>query len=146
MIGLASLGIPDEWITKLATVRCSILRSIQSPCISTVLVHHVNKSALCGQSLVDVVSLGNKKPTFCPSPQLYWFTVEFGMVDEGGIPKAYGAGILSAPQELNQCITDVPQHKDLDIETAIATSYPETGIQPIYFVAKSMESMTRQLM
>lgn len=68
------------------------------------------------------------------------------MVDEGGIPKAYGAGILSASRELNQCITDVPQHKDLDIETAIATSYPETGIQPIYFVAKSMESMTRQLM
>ena len=32
--------------------------------------------------------------------QVYWYTVEFGVVMEGATPKAFGAGILSSPGEL----------------------------------------------
>lgn len=86
--------------------------------------------------------------SFLPSNpcKLYWYTIEFGMVDEDGAPRAYGAGMLSARQELKHCITDAPKRHDLDIEEAIATTYPDTGLQPHYFVARSMEDMRRKLL
>lgn len=68
------------------------------------------------------------------------------MVDEDGAPKAYGAGLLSGCQELKYCITDTPKRHDLDIEKAMATTYPETGLQPLYFVSRSMEDMRRKLL
>lgn len=78
--------------------------------------------------------------------QLYWYTVEFGMVEEEDGPKAYGAGLLSGCKELQYCISDAPKRQDLVIETAIATRYPETGFQPLYFVAKSLKDMRKKLM
>ena len=66
--------------------------------------------------------------------------------DEEGRPKAYGAGLLSGCKELQYCVTDTPKHHELVIETAIATSYPETGLQPHYFVAKTLEDMRAKLM
>ena len=78
--------------------------------------------------------------------KLYWYTIEFGLVDEGGTAKAYGAGILSAHKELKRFITDSPIREELDIEKAIATAHPDTGVQPHYFVAKSMEDMRNKLL
>ncbi len=77
--------------------------------------------------------------------QLYWFTVEFGLVNEGGSPKAYGAGLLSGNEELQYCITDCPERRLLDIGEIIVTKYPETGLQPLYFVASSLEDMRDQM-
>ncbi|XP_064389915.1 phenylalanine-4-hydroxylase-like isoform X2 [Halichondria panicea] len=76
---------------------------------------------------------------------LYWFTVEFGLVNEGGSPKAYGAGLLSGNEELQYCITDCPERRLLDIGEIIVTKYPETGLQPLYFVASSLEDMRDQM-
>ena len=77
--------------------------------------------------------------------QLYWFTVEFGLVSEGGSPKAYGAGLLSGNEELQYCVTDRPERKPLNIEESIVTKYPETGLQPLYFIANSLEEMRDQM-
>lgn len=68
------------------------------------------------------------------------------MVKEDGFPKAYGAGLLSSCKELQYCITDAPEHQDLVIEKAIVTSYPETGLQPLYFVAETLNDMRKKLM
>ncbi len=77
--------------------------------------------------------------------QLYWFTVEFGLVDEEGIPKAYGAGLLSGNEELQYCVTDRPERRHLDIKESLETKYPESGLQPLYFVASSLEAMRDQM-
>ncbi len=68
------------------------------------------------------------------------------MVREDDGPKAYGAGILSGCQELEYSCTDVPKREEFDIEIAMATSFPQTGLQPLYFVASSIADMGERLM
>ena len=41
--------------------------------------------------------------------RVYWYTLEFGLVEEGGAAKAFGAGLLSSVGEL----TDFDQHAEL---------------------------------
>ena len=67
------------------------------------------------------------------------------MVDEDGHPKAYGAGILSGSEELQYCVTDAPKRCEFDLEKVVVTSYPTTGLQPLYYVAKSIEDMKAKL-
>ena len=81
------------------------------------------------------------------TPQLYWYTVEFGVCrEEDGRLKAYGAGLLSGCQELQYCVTDKPEHREFDIAAALVTTYPETGLQPLYFVVESLDSMKNKMM
>ena len=44
------------------------------------------------------------------------------------------------------CVTDKSQHKDFNISQALVQEYPETGLQPLYFVAQSLADMKRKMM
>ncbi len=44
--------------------------------------------------------------------RLYWYTVEFGLIREGGKIKAFGAGILSSFTETAFCIDDPSPNRD----------------------------------
>ena len=44
------------------------------------------------------------------------------------------------------CVTQEAEHKDFDIQDAVATSYPETGLQPLYFVVENMDDMRSKMM
>ena len=61
------------------------------------------------------------------------------MCQEGGKPKAYGAGILSSVGELAYCVTNEPKLFPLD-PYEIAQNhlvFPISSMQPHYFVAES---------
>lgn len=45
--------------------------------------------------------------------QLYWYTVEFGICTEAGVPKAWGAGLLSSIEELGNVSTIPTEELDL---------------------------------
>ena len=70
---------------------------------------------------------------------LYWFTVEYGLVYEEGELKTWGAGNLSSYSDLRRCV-DVArvQHLEFDIEIMCSTEYDPTIQQPRLFVAKSL--------
>jgi phenylalanine-4-hydroxylase len=75
--------------------------------------------------------------------RVYWFTVEFGVLREGGKVKAYGTGLLSSAGEL-EAISGADL-LPLDPEAASRHGYDPTHYQPVLFCADSFESMYRTL-
>ena len=75
--------------------------------------------------------------------RLYWFTLEFGAAIEDGIPKAYGAGLLSSVGEMDR-LRDAELRR-FDCRTIADTPYDPTDFQPFYFVAPSFGAMCEEV-
>ncbi|MEZ5424238.1 MAG: phenylalanine 4-monooxygenase [Pyrinomonadaceae bacterium] len=79
--------------------------------------------------------------------RLYWYTVEFGLVEhEGGI-KAYGAGLLSSFGELEHAFGDEVERRPFDLDEVINTPYTYSDMQPILYVIPSyaeLKDVTRK--
>jgi phenylalanine-4-hydroxylase len=71
--------------------------------------------------------------------RVYWFTVEFGVLREGGGVKAYGTGLLSSAGELEAM--NGAELRPLDLEEASRTAYDPTRFQPLLFCADSFDAM-----
>jgi phenylalanine-4-hydroxylase len=79
--------------------------------------------------------------------RLYWFTVEFGLVEHEGDIKAYGAGLLSSFGELEHAFSDKVERRPFDLEQVINTSYDYSEMQPILYVIPSyaeLKEVTRK--
>lgn len=63
---------------------------------------------------IGLASLGASEIELKRLASIYWFTIEFGMCNENGKAKAYGAGILSSVGELAYAVTDEPKLYPLD--------------------------------
>jgi len=83
--------------------------------------------------------------------RLYWYTIEFGLIREGGHHglraqgnglRAYGAGLLSSSGELAHCIDDAAaQRTRFDLLRIMRTRYKIDSYQPRYFVIDSFEQL-----
>jgi phenylalanine-4-hydroxylase len=75
--------------------------------------------------------------------RVYWHTIEFGVLREGGGVKAYGTGLLSSAGELEAMGRAELRH--LDLEAASRQDYDPTDFQPVLFCADSFEDMYEAL-
>lgn len=76
---------------------------------------------------------------------LYWYTVEFGLIQEGDDLRAYGAGILSGPTEVVYAVeANSPNRIMLNVDRVMRTDYVISDLQPTYFVIESFEDLFRQ--
>ncbi len=75
--------------------------------------------------------------------RVYWFTIEFGVVREGGEVKAYGTGLLSSAGELEGM--GGAELRPLDLDEASRREYDPTRFQPILYCADSFEDMYEAL-
>jgi len=74
--------------------------------------------------------------------RLFWFTVEFGLVDTSEGLRAYGSGIMSSPSELVYAVeSDVAERKPFDPVEALRTPYRIDILQPIYYVIDSFDHL-----
>lgn len=79
--------------------------------------------------------------------RLYWFTVEFGLVEEGGDIKAYGAGLLSSYGELEHAFSDEVERRPFDLDQVINHAYTYSDMQPVLYVIPSyaeLKEVTRK--
>lgn len=71
--------------------------------------------------------------------RLYWYTVEFGLIEEGSELKAWGAGLLSSIGELPYAFGERVEHLPFDAERAARMNYDHTVMQSRLFVIRSIE-------
>lgn len=67
---------------------------------------------------------------------VFWFSIEFGVMYEGGDLKAYGAGILSSFGEIQEF--GRMEIRDLDLADMGTLNYDITAYQPVLFAARSL--------
>lgn len=72
--------------------------------------------------------------------QVFWFTMEYGLVREDGVPKAYGASLLSSVGELEQFRAAV-EVRPLDLPAMLHQGYSVENFQPVLFCAESFDEL-----
>jgi phenylalanine-4-hydroxylase len=70
---------------------------------------------------------------------VFWFTMEFGVMREGGELRAYGAGILSSYGEIEEFRG--MEIRPLDLAEMGSITYDITKYQPVLYCADSMDQL-----
>ena len=74
--------------------------------------------------------------------RLYWYTVEFGLIDTNEGMRIYGAGIVSSKGEsIYSLDSDAPNRIGFDLERVMNTRYRIDTFQQTYFVIDSFEQL-----
>lgn len=101
---------------------------------------------------IGLASLGASEKDVERLATCYWHSVEFGLLKENGLNKAYGAGLLSSAGEIEHALGLKSSNTDaaptlLPWEPSIAcdTKYPITTFQPTYFVASSLADAKQKM-
>ncbi|MEY8118935.1 phenylalanine 4-monooxygenase [Falsihalocynthiibacter sp. BN13B15] len=74
--------------------------------------------------------------------RLYWFSIEFGLLQQGQGVKALGSGLASSPTELAYSVSsEVPERREFNLLDVLRTPYRIDIHQPVYFVIQSIEEL-----
>lgn len=73
--------------------------------------------------------------------RLYWFTVEFGLIQEADALRIYGAGILSSAGETAFCLGPEPARRPFDVAEILATPFAKDRMQDVYFIINSYQQL-----
>ena len=75
-----------------------------------------------------------------------WFSIEFGLIEEGNTTKVFGAGILSSTGEIpNSLFSRDVIRQPFVTEIVIATDYDPSRMQDRLFVAPSLPFLMSEL-
>jgi phenylalanine-4-hydroxylase len=76
--------------------------------------------------------------------RLYWYTVEFGLIEEDDGLRIYGAGIVSSHGESRYALdSDSPNRIGFDLKRVMRTEYRIDDFQQNYFVIPSFDELLR---
>lgn len=76
--------------------------------------------------------------------RLYWYTVEFGLIEEAGDLRIYGSGIVSSFGESRFALdSDSPNRIGFDLKRVMRTEYRIDDFQQNYFVIPSFDELLR---
>lgn len=76
---------------------------------------------------------------------LYWYTVEFGLIDTPQGMRIYGAGIVSSAQEVVFALEGKsPNRVHLNVDRVMRTDYVISDLQQTYFVIDSIDNLLHE--
>ncbi len=74
--------------------------------------------------------------------RLYWYTVEFGLIQTPKGPRIYGSGIVSSKGESIYCLESAkPNRIGFDLLRVMRTKYKIDDYQPTYFVIDDFQQL-----
>ena len=74
--------------------------------------------------------------------RLFWFTVEFGVIREGGAVKVYGSGLISSHGECTQVVEGHGvEVRDFDLDKVLDTVVDVSKMQPVLYAIESFEQI-----
>lgn len=74
--------------------------------------------------------------------RLFWFTVEFGLINEDDRVKLYGSGLISSDGEGHHALeSDKVERRAFDLERVCDTTFEIDHYQPILYVLDSFEQL-----
>ncbi|MEQ8472286.1 MAG: phenylalanine 4-monooxygenase [Marinoscillum sp.] len=73
--------------------------------------------------------------------RIYWFTVEFGLIQEEAGLRIYGAGILSSAGETKFSLSEKPPKHAFSVQEIANTPFRKDVFQEDYFVIQSYEQL-----
>ncbi len=73
--------------------------------------------------------------------RLFWYTVEFGLISEGGRTKLYGSGLMSSFGEADYALDNGPELRPFNLEEVITTPFRIDVYQPLLFVIDGFDQL-----
>ncbi len=73
--------------------------------------------------------------------RIFWFTVEFGLIDTPQGRRCFGAGIVSSHSEARTALAGTSEFRPFDLMTVLRTPYRIDIVQPIYYVIESFAQL-----
>ena len=73
--------------------------------------------------------------------RLFWFTVEFGLVREGGRVKVYGSGLVSSHGDAANALGPECERRPFSLEAVFAQPYEIDRLQDALFVVDSFDQL-----
>lgn len=73
--------------------------------------------------------------------RIFWFTVEFGLVDERGSPKIYGSGLVSSAGDAANALGPGCDRRPFSIEAVSSQPFEIDRLQDVLFVVESFDQL-----
>lgn len=77
--------------------------------------------------------------------RLSWFSIEFGLIEEEGETKVFGAGILSSIGEIPFSLSADVERRPFVTDQVIETDYDASRMQELLFVVPSFQFLRREV-
>lgn len=73
--------------------------------------------------------------------RLFWFTVEFGLIREGGKTRIYGSGLISSHGDAANALGDRCRRLPFDLDSVLAQPFEIDHFQDVLFVIDSFDQL-----
>src|SRR5206468_11498103 len=107
---------------------------------------------LMNHDYAEVLHLIGKAAFTTPDPlqvlalkRFSWFSIEFGLIEEAGEIKVFGAGILSSTGEIPFSLSDKVKHRKFVTDEVIETDYDPSRMQDQLFIIPSFVFLRREI-